>query len=60
MATTAFLELFRVSAAPWPETESLVARLAVLAGFGGAWPQAAHRPPNAQEHDPALVTLLVV
>ena len=34
--------------------------LAVLAGLGGAWLQAAHPPANAHEHDPALVALLVV
>lgn len=53
MPLASALELLQTHAA-CATAEALVPLLAVLAGFGGTWLQAAH------EHDPALVALLVV
>jgi hypothetical protein len=59
MPLASALELLQTHAA-CAMAEALVPLLAVLAGFGGTWLQAAHPPANAHEHDPALVALLVV
>lgn len=57
-STLAFLQ---AHAAPAPAAaEAWAPLLAVLAGVGGAWLQAAHPPADAREHDAALAALPVV
>ena len=48
------------SVALCPSVETAVPALAVLAGLGGGWLQAAHPPYPDHGHDTALVALLVV